>query len=226
MEGVGQAVRAADSPALSMVVAAINSGDRLGAGGDRQVADAVDEVGQRRYPALGAPVQHLRLLDEHPLVGVGQLDVPLQRAEQADPTPQPRIGIDRERGDRAAGGTAAGLRVGGLFPELPFIEEPLLGELNSDVDERRRHLVGQTLEVVGHLDAVAMLEVHEVQVVEHDQPGFAAGDTVDGQRTQLGGRRPVDGGVAVELQDLLVQTLQRDAGAERDERHRQPLMPT
>ncbi len=78
--------------------------------------------------------------------------------------------------------------------------------------------------MVRHVDAVAVLEVHEVQVVDHDQPRRARRRAVDGQRAQLRRGGPIDGGMPVEPQDLLVEALQCDAGAERDERHRESLM--
>ena len=40
--------------------------------------------------------------------------------------------------------------------------------------------------MVGHLGAVAPGEVDEVQLVDDDQAGVAAGDAVDGQCGQLG----------------------------------------
>ena len=173
--------------------------------------------------ALGAAVQLLGMVGQHPRSGVDQLQMRLDRGQQLDPGPHAGGGADPERGDLAAGGAAGGLGVDGVGAEDAFVEEPFLPEPDADVDERHRHLVRQTFEVVRHLLAVAVPEVDEVEVVDHDQLGLALVDAIHGERAEPGRGGPVRRRMPVEREDLLVQALQRDPGRQRHERHRQPL---
>ena len=165
------------------------------------------------------------MLAQHPVMAAGEGEVFFGGAQQREPAAHPGVGVDAERGNRAAGGAAAGLGVDGVLAEQAFVEEAFGGQIHPDVNEGSGHVVGQTLEMVRYLQAVAVPEVDEVQIVEHDQPGTVGGDTVHRQGPEFRGGGTVHGRMAVEPQDLLIEAFEGDPGAERDERHRPPLMP-
>jgi len=77
-----------------------------------------------------------------------------------------------------------------LLAEHALIEEPFLRQLHPGEDERHRHLVGQPFQVVADLDAGAVLEVDNVQVVDDDDAGLAADHAVLCQRPQPRGGGP------------------------------------
>ena len=92
----------------------------------------------------------------------------------------PAFGGDLERAD-GQGGPAAGV-LGELF--LPggqaLAEQAAALQPDADEQERDREGVGQVLEVVGDVAAVAAGEVEEVHVVDHAEPDIAGHDALGG----------------------------------------------
>ena len=98
------------------------------------------------------------------------------------------------------------------------------GQPDPGVNERHRQLVGQPLQVVGHVQAVFAARVDEMKVIDDPDPGLARQHAVHRLAGQLGGAGPAGAGMAVELADHPVQRAQRGVGGQPGPEHRDPLV--
>ncbi len=131
-------------------------GQLLGAGADGAAAAAGDQRHQRGEVPGAAGEQVVRqVVGDHAAAGAGEHEVLLDGQQQLPPGPPARLGADLERAD-AQGGPAAGV-LGELFLAggQALADQAAALQADADEQERDREGVGQVLEVVGHVPAVA-----------------------------------------------------------------------
>ena len=158
-------------------------------------------------------------------MGAGQHEVFLDGQQQLPPGPAARLGADLERVD-AQGGPAAGV-LGEFF--LPggqaLADQAAALQPDADVDERDREGVGQVLEVVGDVAAVAAARVEEVHVVDHAKPDITGQNRVGGLVAEFLGVALVVAGQAEEPAQHRVERPLAGGGGQADVRHGYPVVP-
>lgn len=105
-----------------------------------------------------------------------------------------------------------------------LVQQTPLAQAHADEEERDRELVGQPLEMVGHLSTIAPVEVQEVDVVDDDEAGLARQHAVGGPVGELGGVAPLGSGMGVEATEHGVEAAHRGVGGQADVGHRDPLV--
>lgn len=180
-------------------------GDCFCADADRAVAGPHEQSEVRPNVPAGAFEEVVRVAQQHPGTVICEDEPVFAGLEQAPPVPAAFVGVETERLDTEPGPAAGGLGQGHVLASQAVGEEPPLSQADADIDERDRQLVGEPLEVVGHCQAIAAVQVDEVDVVDDAELGLAGKDAVQGVTGQGCRVRPVGGRVAEVLADHPVQ---------------------
>ena len=139
-----------------------------------------------------------QVFGDHARVRAGEHEVLLDGQQQLPPGPPACFGVDLERAD-AQRGPAAGV-LGELF--LPggqaLADQAAALQPHADEQERDGEGVGQVLEMVGDVAAVAAAGIEEVHVVNHAEPDIAGKNRVRGPVAEFLGVAPVVAGQAEE----------------------------
>jgi len=139
-----------------------------------------------------------QVVGDHARVRAGEDEVLLDGQQELPPGPSACLGRDLERSDAQRGPAACVLREFLFSGGQSLADQAAALQPDADEQERDREGVGQVLEVVGDVAAVAAAGVKEVDIIDHAEPDVAGEDRVSGLMAEFLGVAPVVAGQAEE----------------------------